>query len=199
MLRKIEGRRRRGRQRMMVGWHHQLNRHDFEQAPGTGDGQGSLACCSSWSRKESDTTERLNWTEYIWSSQVALVVRNSPANAGNKTDSGFNPALGRSPGEGNGNPLQHSCLGNPMDRGAWWATDHGVPKSQRQLSTRAIQFWVKIQENVTLSSGSWYCASRILPWLEKKNLEKGIWKKKPLTSKVKCKQLKHLYRTAMIK
>ena len=57
MLGKIEGRRRRGRQRMMVGWHHQLDGPEFEQALGVGDGQGSLACCSPWGRKESDTTE----------------------------------------------------------------------------------------------------------------------------------------------
>ena len=44
----------------MVGWHHQLNGQEFEQAPGVGDGQGSLACCSEWGHKESDTTERLN-------------------------------------------------------------------------------------------------------------------------------------------
>ena len=44
------------------------------------------------------------------------------------------PKLGRSPGEGNGNPLQYSCLGNPMDRGAWWATVHGVTKSWIRLS-----------------------------------------------------------------
>ena len=43
----------------MVGWHHHLNGHEFEQAPGTGDGQGSLACCSPWGRKESDATEQL--------------------------------------------------------------------------------------------------------------------------------------------
>ena len=47
----------------MVGWHHRLNGHEFEQALGVVDGQGSLACCSPWGRKESDTTERLNWTE----------------------------------------------------------------------------------------------------------------------------------------
>ena len=47
----------------MVGWHHQLEGHEFEQAPGVGDGQGSLACCSPWGHKESDTTEQLNWTE----------------------------------------------------------------------------------------------------------------------------------------
>ena len=47
----------------MVGWHHWLNGHEFKQAPGTGDGQGSLACCSPWGCKDSDTTERLNWTD----------------------------------------------------------------------------------------------------------------------------------------
>ena len=50
----------------MVGWHHRLNRHEFEQALGVDDGQGSLACCSPWSLKESDTTERRNWTELNW-------------------------------------------------------------------------------------------------------------------------------------
>ena len=43
----------------MVGWHHQLNEHEFEQTPGDGEGEGSLACCSPWSSKELDTTERL--------------------------------------------------------------------------------------------------------------------------------------------
>ena len=44
----------------MFGWHHRLHGHEFEQAPGVGDGQGGLACCSPWGRQESDTTERLN-------------------------------------------------------------------------------------------------------------------------------------------
>ena len=47
----------------MVGWHHWLDGHEFEQAPGVGDGQWSLVCCSPWGCKESDMTERLNWTE----------------------------------------------------------------------------------------------------------------------------------------
>jgi len=47
----------------MVGWHHQLNRHEFEQASGAGDGQGGLVCWSPWGGKESDATEQLNWTE----------------------------------------------------------------------------------------------------------------------------------------
>ena len=49
----------------MIGWHHWLNRHEFEQAPGVGDGQGTLACWSPWGHKELDTTERLNWTELV--------------------------------------------------------------------------------------------------------------------------------------
>ena len=53
------------------------------------------------------------------------VVKTLPANAG---DVGSIPGLGRSPGGGNGNPLQYSCLGNPMDRGGWWATVHWVTK-----------------------------------------------------------------------
>ena len=49
----------------MAGWHHRLDAHEFGWTPGDGDGQGGLACCNSWGRKESDTTERLNWTELI--------------------------------------------------------------------------------------------------------------------------------------
>ena len=66
-------------------------------------------------------------------SQAVLVVKNPPANAGDSR-LGFNPESGRSPGEGHGNPFQYSCLGNPMDRRAWWATVHEVAKSQTQLS-----------------------------------------------------------------
>ena len=58
------------------------------------------------------------------------MVKNLLANA---RDLGSVPGLGRSPGEGNGNSLQDSCLGNPLDRGAWWATVQGVTKSQTQL------------------------------------------------------------------
>ena len=62
---------------------------------------------------------------------MVLVVKNLPANAG---DTGSIPGSGRSPGGGNGNPLQYSFLENPMDRRAWWATVHGVTKSQTGLS-----------------------------------------------------------------
>ena len=61
---------------------------------------------------------------------MALVVKDSPANAGDVRDAGSTPGLGRSPGGENGNPLQYSCLKNPMDRGAWRATVHGVAKNQ---------------------------------------------------------------------
>ena len=59
------------------------------------------------------------------------MVKNQPVNAG---DRALTPGLGRPTEEGNGNPLQCSCLGNPMDRGAWWATVHGVTNSQTRLS-----------------------------------------------------------------
>ena len=60
--------------------------------------------------------------------------KESACNAGDPEITGLISGLGRSLGEGNGNPLQYSCLGSPMDRGAWWATVHGVAKSQIQLS-----------------------------------------------------------------
>ena len=62
------------------------------------------------------------------------VVKNLHDNAGDRRDAGSAPGSGRCPGGGNGNALQYSCLGNPMDRGAWWATVHEVAKSQVQLS-----------------------------------------------------------------
>ena len=64
------------------------------------------------------------------------MVKNLPANAGDAGDEGLIPGLGRSPGRGNGNPLQYWCLKNPMDRETWWAMIHGVTKSQTQLSDR---------------------------------------------------------------
>ena len=68
-----------------------------------------------------------------WASQVALVVKNPPANAGDIRDVSLIPRLGRFPGGGHGNPLQYSCLENPMDRAAWWATVHSVTRSQTPL------------------------------------------------------------------
>ena len=66
-------------------------------------------------------------------SQVALVVKNPATNAGDVGDESSVLGLGRSLGEGNGYPPQYSCLENPVDRGAWWATVHGVTKSLTRL------------------------------------------------------------------
>ena len=63
-------------------------------------------------------------------SQVALMVKNSPANAQDVRDASLIPGSGRSLREGHGNSLQYSCLENPMDRGAWWIIVHGVTRSQ---------------------------------------------------------------------
>ena len=62
----------------MAGWHHQLDGCEFEWTPGDGDGQGGLVCCNSWGRKESDTTEQLNWTGLNW------IVLNKPAKPKNQ-------------------------------------------------------------------------------------------------------------------
>ena len=64
-----------------------------------------------------------------WGFPSVLVVKNLPANAGEIRDVGLIPGLERFPGGGHGNPLQYSCLENPLDRGAWWATVHGVAES----------------------------------------------------------------------
>ena len=72
----------------------------------------------------------------IRTSLVAQTVKHLAYNAG---DLGSIPGSGRSSGEGNGNPLQYSCLENPMDRGAWWATVHGVAKSQTQLQNNTCK------------------------------------------------------------
>ena len=89
----------------MAGWRHQLIGHEFEQAPGVGDGQGGLACCSPWGRKELDTTEQLNSTH----------------NAG---DADSIPGLGRSPREEMAACFSIFDLGNR----ALQATIHGLAK-----------------------------------------------------------------------
>ena len=84
-------------------------------------------------------------------SQVVLVVKNPLANSGDLRDSGSIPGWGRSPGGGHGNPLQDSCLENPRDRGAWWATVHGSQRVGHDWATRA-----HIERNVALPSlNSW--------------------------------------------
>ena len=125
----------------MVGWHHWLNGHEFEQALGVFDGQGSLACCSPWSRKQLDIAEQLNWLilliiyfsdapfiksgPLVWCS--SSVRMGFPGGSENKesacstVDLGSIPGSEISPGEENGYPLQYSCLENSMNREAWQA------------------------------------------------------------------------------
>ena len=71
---------------------------------------------------------------HMRASQVALVAKNPPANAGDTGDPGSIPGSRRSPGVGNGDPLEYSCLENPVNREAWWAMVHRVTESQIQLS-----------------------------------------------------------------
>ena len=75
--------------------------------------------------------KNLNITD-LWdnASQVALVIKNPLVNTGDTRDAGSILGLGRSPGKGQGNPLQYSCLENPMDRGVWWAIVHSDAQSQ---------------------------------------------------------------------
>ena len=80
----------------------------------------------------------------MWLSGKGSARKNLPANAGDTGDTGLIPGSGRSPGEGNGNPLQYSCLGNCMDRGTWWAIVHGVTKSQTRLSDEKIPTSVRV-------------------------------------------------------
>jgi len=85
-----------------------------------------------------------------------LVVKKPPANAGDIRDAGSIPGSGRSPGGGHGNPLQYSCLENPMDRGTWWAAVHKVAKSRtllKQLSTHAHSSARKTEEVCRAVSG----------------------------------------------
>ena len=97
----------------------------------------TLAWKSPWTEKpgrlQSMGSQRLG---YDWATSLSLSLRVFPdgSEVKNAGDTGLIPGLGRSPGEGNGNPLQYSCLENPVDRGTWWATVYRVSKSQTWLS-----------------------------------------------------------------
>ena len=86
-------------------------------------------CCSraQYSKLSCEGKESISQVRQ-GASQVVLVVKNLPAKAGDIREAGSVSGSGRSPGGGNGNLLQYSCWDNPMDRGAWWATVHGVKK-----------------------------------------------------------------------
>ena len=88
-----------------------------------------------------------HWTAREVLEFLFLVNKETACNAGDKGDTGFIPGLGRSPGGGNGNPLQYSCLDNPKDRGSWWATVQRVSRSpnwatKQPLSLRRLQGFI---------------------------------------------------------
>ena len=87
--------------------------------------------------------DRLSHPWFQRASQVALIVKSLPAKAGDLRDTGLIPGLGKSPGGGNGNPFQHSCLENPRDRGAWWAAVYGVAQSWTQLKRLSMHACIK--------------------------------------------------------
>ena len=93
-----------------------------------------------------------------WASQVVLVVKNLPANAEDIRDVCSTPGSGRSPGGGHGNPLHFSCLENPMDRGACWATVHGVTQSQIRLKQLSMHTHINVFVSPSSSLGKDYCS-----------------------------------------
>ena len=117
--------------------------------PGEFHGQRSLVGYSPWSHKVLDTTEWLIHTMYNQGFPGGLVVKNLPANSG---DLDLIPGSGSFPREGNGKPLQYSCLENPMDRGTWWATFHRIAResdltwrlnNHENVCPRHFAFWLK--------------------------------------------------------
>ena len=93
------------------------------------------------------------------------------APACNAGDLGSIPGLGRSPREGNGNPLQYSCLENPMDGGAWWATVHGVTKSWTRLSDFTLKAYIKKAECRGIDAFELWCWRRLfrVPWTARRS------------------------------
>ena len=96
-----------------------------------------------------------------WAFPNGPVVKNLPANVG---DMGSIPGLGRSPGEGNGNPLQYSCLGNPMDRGAWWATVRGGVTKESNTTDYLNNNNKAFPTDYLLQEDNWSSLYRALTW-----------------------------------
>ena len=111
--------------------------HNQEQPPFAATGESPIATVKTQHKV-------INKINKIIKNNKGPLVKNSLANAGN---TGLIPGLGRYPREGNGSPLQYSCLEYSMDRGAWWATVHGVGKSQTQLSN-----WAHTQDTLKKKS-----------------------------------------------
>ena len=139
MLGGISGRRRRGQQRMrwLDGITDSMDMSLSELQELVMDREAWYAGIHGVAKSRtwlSDNWTELNWTEReTWSFPGSLVSKESACHA---RDWNSIPGLGRSPQEGNGNPLQYSCLENPMDRGAWWATAQGVTRVKPNLVTK---------------------------------------------------------------
>ena len=134
------------------------NAGDLGSIPGSGtsigEGNGYLLQCYSlgklmdrrawWATVHRVHRVGHNWVTntFTWASQVALVVKNLPANAEDVRDADSDPGWGRSLEEGHGNPLQYSCLENLVDRGAWQATVHREAKSQTQLKWFSTKLYI---------------------------------------------------------
>ena len=104
-----------------------------------------ISSLSVVSGRSSPNCSRMIW-QYLWISLVAQWVKNPLTRQETQVDTGSIPRLGRSAGKGNGYPFQYSCLENPMDRGAWWATVHNVTKSRTQLK------WLSMHTCMLISS-----------------------------------------------
>ena len=109
-------------------------------------------CCTPFSLSRQSFLSKVGagWPGNKLQPQVALVVKNLPANAADARDMGSILASGWSPEEGNGNPLQYSCLENPLDRGTWWATIHGITNSGTQMKRLIIHGHMEADPGQTL-------------------------------------------------
>ena len=116
----------------MVGWHHQLNGHEFEQAPGDGEGQESLVCCSPWGCKESDTTEQLKNNRRGFPGGASG--KESVCHLGRHKRRGFDPWVGKIPWRREWHSMQVFFPEESSGRGTWQATVHGAAKSWTLLS-----------------------------------------------------------------
>ena len=134
-----------------------------------GNGQRSLACCNTWGCKESDTTNQLNWTDPHPSSRIKASKVLSGKESGPNRILGFILVLGRSPGEGNGNPLQYSCWEIPW---AWWAMVHGGLKNVRhnlvtkQQQQKSIHWQLQSVSLIVFMQLEWTVMGKKIDWWE---------------------------------